>query len=207
MAWIESHQELRDHPKLKRLARALEVRQAHAIGHLHCLWYWALAYAENGDLSGHEDWELAEAADWGGDPAVFIEALRQHGWLDGTELHDWYDYAGKLVERRARDRERKREVRKTSAGHPHTVDSTQPNPTQQTQPNPPGWDRAVTIAKAKGARNPEAYAKAILANGLPPEDKTPWPDVVDIPDVEPIEPEAIDAALQRLHPDLRSKGA
>ena len=51
MAWIESHQELRHHYKTKRLARELKVTVAAAIGHLHCLWWWAIDFAPDGDLS------------------------------------------------------------------------------------------------------------------------------------------------------------
>ena len=51
MAWIKSQQVLREHPKLKRLARRLEVSVPAALGHLHMLWWWALDYAQDGDLT------------------------------------------------------------------------------------------------------------------------------------------------------------
>nr|MDQ3003489.1 hypothetical protein [Fibrobacterota bacterium] len=59
-------------------------------------------------------------------------------------LHDWYEYAGKLLERRAADKERKRDVRKTSqsvhgmsGGHPADGVRTVPYPTvpNPTKPN------------------------------------------------------------------------
>lgn len=112
MAWIESHQELGAHPKLGRLARALGVSRPTALGHLHLLWYWALDYAPSGDISRYRASEIARAAEWEGKPGVFTKALRDAGFLDpGQVIHDWPDYAGKLIERRRADAARKRAER------------------------------------------------------------------------------------------------
>jgi len=111
MSWIESHQELRNHPKTKRLARQLGISLPQAIGHLHCLWWWALDYAVTGDLSPYDSEDIADAAMWEGDPQEFIEALLtcgpggRPGFLergpDGRlRLHDWHDYAGRLINTR-----------------------------------------------------------------------------------------------------------
>jgi hypothetical protein len=112
MAWIESHQELARHPKTKRLARAAGIQIPAAIGHLHLLWWWALDYAQSGELTGFTHGDIADAALWEGDPETFAGALAEAGFIDreGERIfvHDWPDYAGKLVERRAKDRERKR---------------------------------------------------------------------------------------------------
>ncbi|MFH1486636.1 MAG: hypothetical protein ABIH46_11240 [Chloroflexota bacterium] len=157
MPWIESHCSLRDHPKLKRLSRILSIKQVEAIGHLHCLWWSVLEYAEDGNIAGWDAADLADAALWEGDPEAFVQALvdcgpaDKPGFVDTTEdgkpesLHDWHEYAGKWIERRAADRERKRKADKaTSAGIPEELrrnsaggrqDSlvTLPNPTP---PNP-----------------------------------------------------------------------
>jgi hypothetical protein len=61
MAWLESHQDLRDHPKTARLRRRLGVSLPAAIGHLHLLWWWALTYADDGDLSGYDPDVIADA--------------------------------------------------------------------------------------------------------------------------------------------------
>lgn len=101
--WIESHQELRDHPKTRRLARALGVGVPAAIGHLHCLWWFALDYAPDGDLSGFAAWEIADAAMWDGDPDAFVAALADVRYIDGDDgrtLHDWHQYGGKVLQRR-----------------------------------------------------------------------------------------------------------
>ena len=64
-----------------------------------------------------------------GDPEEFVEALIYGGFIDrdGDELvlHDWYDYAGKLIGKRLEERERSRRRRQqakketeTTAGKP-----------------------------------------------------------------------------------------
>lgn len=107
MAWIESHQSLGGHLKLRRLARTLRVHGAQAIGHLHYLWWWALDGAPTGDLSGLTHEEIAELAEWPGDPDAFVAALKACGWLDPNgHLHDWEEYGGRLTRKREANRER-----------------------------------------------------------------------------------------------------
>lgn len=116
MAWIESHDNLKDHPKTRRAARLLGVSVPTIIGHLHLLWHWCLSYAEDGDLSGYDAADIAEAVMWDGDPNQFIDALLncgpagKTGFLERDDqgrllVHDWYDYAGRLLEKREEARE------------------------------------------------------------------------------------------------------
>lgn len=102
MTWIESHQELGRHPKTRKLARALNISRPAVVGHLHYLWWWALDFAQDGDLSRYDADELAEATLWDGDASEFVEALIAAGFVDRTtrHLHDWNDYAGKLLDQR-----------------------------------------------------------------------------------------------------------
>ena len=140
MAWIESHQSLKDHPKTKRAARKLGIGVPALIGHLHCLWWWALEYAPDGNLAGFDAEDIAEAALWDGEPARFVTALMECGpgdhvgFLDTDEdgnllVHDWQDYAGKLIERRRSDAARKRGER-VSEGAPLDVQRTSDGPPQ-----------------------------------------------------------------------------
>jgi len=102
MAWIESHSTLARHPKTLRLARRLGVSVPTAIGHLHLLWWWALEFAESGDLSVYEPDDIADACEWKGDGRQFWEALIEVRFLDACgAIHDWYEYAGRLLEQRA----------------------------------------------------------------------------------------------------------
>lgn len=104
MAWIESHQSLRQHPKVHRLRKALGVSLPAAIGHLHCLWWWALDYAAKGDLTEIEPETIADACAWEGDPIALVSALTAAGFLDDHEdrlaIHDWDEYAGRLIDLR-----------------------------------------------------------------------------------------------------------
>src|SRR5450756_2179828 len=73
--WIKSHQSLRTHPKTRKLARRLDVRVPEAIGTLHCLWWWAVDYAEDGDLSKFDHDDIADACEWVGDADALIAAV------------------------------------------------------------------------------------------------------------------------------------
>lgn len=116
MAWIESHDNLAGHPKTRRAARMLGVSIPTMIGHLHLLWHWCLKYADDGDLSGYDHADIADAMMWDGDPTELVNALLncgpagKAGFLEETEdgsliVHDWFDYAGKLIAKREEARE------------------------------------------------------------------------------------------------------
>ena len=140
MAWIESHQELRNHPKTKRLARELRISPAAATGHLHFLWWWAIDYAPDGDLTEFDDWEIADAAGYECDePAQFKDALIFSGFLDNTEqgtliIHDWNDYAGKSLKQREQARKRTQRYReKQAANITERTRNAEETPTEPTQ--------------------------------------------------------------------------
>ena len=164
MAWIESHQTLKDHPKLKKAARLAGINKVQMIGHLHLLWWWMMDYAPTGELTGYDAMDIADAVSWDGEPETFTQALLDCGRGDGPGflektngilcVHDWGDYAGKLVEKRKRDAERKRRGRlmdipspsmnsdqvdmMTSDGHPmdvHRMSAGHPSPGAGTEPN------------------------------------------------------------------------
>lgn len=116
MAWIEAHQGLAQHPKTKRMARMLGISTAEAIGHLFMLWWWAMDYAQDGDLSKYDEFDIADAAQWTGDAKTFLDAVKNcgpgdsSGFIDerdgGLFLHDWNVYAGRLFNMREQNRER-----------------------------------------------------------------------------------------------------
>ena len=128
MAWLQSHQSLGQHPKLRRLSALLGVSKAQAVGHLHCLWWWCLDYAPSGDLVKYEEIDIALAAEWTGDVADFIEAMQRAGFLDrgehGWVVHDWRDYAGRLIEQRERNTDRMRRARAVHDGATHVQRTT-----------------------------------------------------------------------------------
>ena len=132
MAWIESHQELIKHPKTKKLIRRLGVSSPTVVGHLHMLWWWAMDYAQDGDISRFDAEDIADAVEWDGPADVLVTALIESGFIDkevdGLKIHDWYDYAGRLMEKREQNKERKRRSRKKAQdGTGDSEDVTRPS--------------------------------------------------------------------------------
>ncbi len=116
-AWIESHQSLGTHRKLMRLIKILRIKDIEGIGLLHYLWWWSLDNAPDGDITDLSAEEIAEVAHWRGDPDRFLQALVDAHWVektsDGKYLHDWEDYAGKLLDKRRSNAERQKAYRQT----------------------------------------------------------------------------------------------
>jgi hypothetical protein len=141
--WIESHQSLRNHPKVKKAARMAGVNEFEMIGRLHCLWWWALDYAPDGDLTNYSDDDIEAAVDWQGERGAFAQALIEcgfngHGGLidvtdDSRTIHDWYDYGGKLLERRETNKERMREARSLHVQNTQRARVGLHNRTEQTE--------------------------------------------------------------------------
>lgn len=99
--WIETHQSLADHPKLKRLARKLNTNKQEAMGYLIMLWLWAMDYAPEGRLiPPYTPEDIADATEYNGDAQGLVDALVYAGFLDSSNetiiIHDWYDYVGRL---------------------------------------------------------------------------------------------------------------
>ena len=156
--WIESHQSLARHPKLIRLAATLKINKAQAIGHLHLLWWWTLDYAPSGSVSAFASCEIAAAAEWTGDADRFLEALKKEKWIDEDgSVHDWDEYAGKLLARKKADADRKASVRKKSAGHPADVQETSARtvPNQPTNQPPPVGGEAPPAPPAEPPPHPK----------------------------------------------------
>lgn len=139
MAWIESHQALGHHPKTLLLADALGCSLPTAIGHLQFLWWWALDYAQDGWLKPGSQRTIARACEWRGQPDRFFHGLVSSGFVDveaeGGRIHDWQDYAGKLLDKREDNRARMRARRDARVQH---TTSAQPPDVQDTTSTRPG---------------------------------------------------------------------
>lgn len=113
MAWLQSHQSLRHHPKTRKLARRVgDVPRA--VGLLHCLWWWCMDYAPDGDLTKHDAEDIAIGTEWDGDPADLIRHLTECGFLDDDghlRVHDWSDWAGARLEKLEKDADRNKAMR------------------------------------------------------------------------------------------------
>lgn len=109
MAWIESHQTLRNHPKLTMLSEKLGITKAQAIGHLQMLWWWCIDYADDGQIDTYSPIQIASACDWQGNAGELIQALADSGFIDRDPLrvHDWLDFCGDLIKKRLEYRKAK----------------------------------------------------------------------------------------------------
>lgn len=110
MVWIEVHQTLPSHRKLKKLKRLLKIKTAQAVGHMVMLWLWAIDNAPDGNLSQLDPEDIAEACEWTKDAGDFVQAIKEAGFIDDDmRLHDWDDYTGLLMSRRQSKREKDRD--------------------------------------------------------------------------------------------------
>jgi hypothetical protein len=174
MAWIESHQEIAQHPKTRKLARLLNVSTPQAIGHLHLLWWWAFDYAQDGDLSRYQPEDIADAALWEGSASLFLSALLDAGFLDQPDghpcIHDWNKHGGKLLAKRRSDADRKRstgvptDVQRNSTGVPTDVQRRSQVDKRRVEESTGEEDRARPRAAAAAPEEPE-FSETDLAVG------------------------------------------
>lgn len=115
MAWIESHQKTKEHPKTVSLRRRLRTSLPATIGHLHLFWWWALSYAEDGDISDIDDEIIAEACGWEGDASEFVQALISSGFVnEDRTIHDWSVYTHRIQKQREDNRVRQQRWRENN---------------------------------------------------------------------------------------------
>ena len=123
--WIEVHDTLPDHPKVLLVADALKVPDAQVIGCLVCVWAWALTKRDDGLLGRQDTRAVERAARWPGKPGRLFAALLEAGWIDETEdgycLHNWEQYAGKLLASKAASAQRAEKSRARRAESAGTV--------------------------------------------------------------------------------------
>lgn len=157
------------HPKVDLLMFGLTLPRPAVVGHLELLWHFAARYAPRGDVGRFTDAQLAAAACWEGDPARFVRALVDCGWLDDCDevrlvVHDWHDHADdttrKHLKRHGQDfcrpvrtvsRQRRPRVRTESVSRRPAVavpSHSQAEPLPEPVPprprpegDPPGFDR------------------------------------------------------------------
>jgi hypothetical protein len=86
------------HPKMRTLARLLDVPAYAAVGILEMLWHFTAQFCEAGDVGRWSNTDIAAALDWTGDPDHLVEALISSRWLDRSDahrliVHDWHEHA------------------------------------------------------------------------------------------------------------------
>jgi len=120
--WLELHTDMPKHPQTLKLARLLHASRRETIGILADLWTWALPIVDkDGRMDGMTADDILSALDLTGTKKgnAIVAALLESGYLeqDGNVylLHNWYFYAGRLNERREKERIKKRKQRDRNA--------------------------------------------------------------------------------------------
>jgi DnaD/phage-associated family protein len=110
MAWLKVDETLCDHPKVLALADSLKLDKDTVTGKLLRLWTWALNNREDGILARRDAETVSEVMRFKGKAQRLMDALVAARFLDETDdgwrIHDWADYAGNYVEKRAQTAER-----------------------------------------------------------------------------------------------------
>lgn len=117
--WIRVHSNARNLKVVWRAVEFLGVSPEAAVGLLVVLWGQVAQHSENGHIDNVPDAQLEGWVGWTGEPGRFARFVREKHAVDGR-IREWDDYAGKLEERREKDRERKATRRglRDSAGSP-----------------------------------------------------------------------------------------
>ena len=171
MPWIELHQSLPRHRKTIELAAILGISRVQVVGHMASLWLWAIDNAPDGRLAGIKPSVIAFAAEWDGDPAALVGALREAGFIDvGPDghmaLHSWDQYIGRLIDKRRANAERMREARERArAVHVRDTDvaraDDETRTCEATVPNQTVPNQTVPNSEAADASPPQGTAERV----------------------------------------------
>ncbi len=101
---IRLYNGLCDHPKTRRLVRALGEESFRC---LLRLWMWAADNRHKGVLTGLEPEDLSHVAGWAGDPETWLAVMIDTGWLDAPSnagsnaysIHGWEEHQGYVFNR------------------------------------------------------------------------------------------------------------
>ena len=147
MAWIESHQTLGHHPKTQELATLLHCTLPAAVGYLHYLWWWSLDFAQDGFIAKRSVTVVKVACFYTGPGPRFFDALVRAGFVetrdDGWVIHDWLEYAGRLVVKREDAKLRAAAWREQQQSRTHTERIPNAYSRGRARGAPAGVDRTV----------------------------------------------------------------
>jgi hypothetical protein len=118
--WIRVDAHKVDSHEVDLLADELEIDVVLALGYVVTLGGAVAEHTEDGNIADVSDSLLERWARWKGKRGVFAPALRRALQNDAGEYDNWHEAMGQLVERRERDRNRKKgwNFRGTSAETP-----------------------------------------------------------------------------------------
>lgn len=123
--WIKMRSNLRRHPKVVRIASALNADRLRVVGGLHAVWCLFDEHSDDGQLSGYTPSAVDEEIGWPG----FTQALIGIGWVewdgnDGLSLPEFDTHNGASAKRRAQEADRKRAERGAAKDRPQDDDKS-----------------------------------------------------------------------------------
>lgn len=123
--WIKMRSNLRRHPKVVRMASALNADRLRIVGGLHAVWCLFDEHSEDGHLCGYTTSAVDDEVGFQG----FCEQLIAIQWLiqsapDCLKLPEFDTHNGESAKRRAQEADRKRVARKASAERTQDVRTT-----------------------------------------------------------------------------------
>ncbi len=187
MAWIPSHTSLRSHPKTKRAARLAGVSLPQIIGHLHLLWWWALEYAPDGNLSIYDADDIEDAMEWDGEPGALIFALVNCGPGDrpgfliqsdtGLIINDWNEYGGRYLKKKEQTRQRINRMRERNRNADRNTEEADGNAdvTRYTGATP-AFRNGIRVEESRGEKSRDHHHQPDRVNHQTPEPQTPDAD-------------------------------
>ncbi|KGA39161.1 hypothetical protein KU75_24275 [Pectobacterium odoriferum] len=113
--WIKMRTDLHTHPKVVRIASALDADRLRVIGALHASWCLFDVHSVDGVLDGYSPKTLDDMIGFPG----FANAMIVVGWLECADsslcMPRFFEHNGQSAKRRAQEADRKRNARKSSA--------------------------------------------------------------------------------------------
>ena len=113
--WIKMRVNLHTHPKVVRMASALQADRLRIVGALHAAWCLFDAHSDDGQLYGYTENSLDDLIGWSG----FTREMIAVKWIidagDALTMPEYDTHNGQSAKRRAQEADRKRNDRKTSA--------------------------------------------------------------------------------------------
>jgi hypothetical protein len=111
VTWIKMRTDLRNHPKVVRIASALKADRLRVVGGLWAVWCTFDVHSEDGTLEGYTLAAIDEDIGWRG----FGKAMHAVGWLiqkeSGLEVPEFEEHNGASAKRRAQETKRKQRDR------------------------------------------------------------------------------------------------
>ena len=195
----------RIHPKIRRLKNKLG---AEGVLALYNLWCFCKEYRKDGHLTGMEDHDISEAADYDGDNETFVQVLVDLRLLDANggvfTVHGWNKYNLRKSEvasvKGGRSRSSEPETKSTSSAMSESITTivkyyrtVHPTRGKNIKPGSSGWKRIRRWLK-------EGYSAEDLQQAIDGNKMCPWHQ--DVPGGHTLEyilrnPTKIEAFMER----------